>query len=114
VIGFAQRMIRDHTQTSQALAQATASAGLKPPPKSVGAANAPFLAALQSLRAREFDQGYWRQQMLAHAAALVVEQKYAATGDTPSVRQAAAAAVPVIQAHLTMAQQMASRTANGS
>lgn len=106
VLGFARRMIQDHGNTSLTLQQATARAGLEPPPKGLGAAQAPFLAALQSARGGEFDRMYWHQQALAHRSALVVEQRYAADGDTAAVRQVAAAAVPIIQAHLAMAEQM--------
>ena len=109
VIAFAQRMIRDHGETMGTLQKATARAGLKPPPMAVSAGQAPFLAALQSHRGREFDKLYWRQQLLAHRSALVVQQQYAATGDTPAIREAAAAAVPLIQSHLAMAEQMSAK-----
>lgn len=111
VRAFAQRMIADHGQTSQTLQQATARDGLKPPPMGVGADQAPLLGALQGLRGREFDQAYWRHQALGHQSALTATQMYAANGDDPAVRQAAASAVPIIQAHLQMAEQMAAATA---
>ena len=98
VIAFARQMIHDHEGTSRALAQAAASAGLKPPPQIVGSAQAPLLANLQSQRGEAFDRNYIKQQVLAHYAALVVQQMYAASGDTPAIRQVAMAAVPVIRA----------------
>lgn len=106
VLAFAQAMIRDHGETSRMLQAATKQAGLEPPPMGVGAGQSPFLAALQSQSGPEFDRTYWKHQMLAHRSALTVEQQYAANGDTPAVRQAAAAAVPVIQSHLAMAERM--------
>ena len=110
VLSFARQMIHDHGETSRALQDAAARAGLNPPPMVVGANQAPFLAAVQSLRGPEFDKAYWRQQALAHRAALTVEQAYATKGDTPAVRQAAAAAVPTIQSHLAMAEQMVAKS----
>ena len=109
VLAFARQMIHDHGETSRALQEATMRAGLKPPPMAVGANQAPFLAALQSMRGPEFDKTYWRQQALAHRSALTVEQGYATDGDTPAIRQAAAAAIPTIQAHLAMAEQMVAK-----
>ena len=109
---FAERMIREHGGTAEALRQATAQSGLAPPPMQVGSGQAQFLAALQSMRGREFDRAYLRQQALAHRSALAVEQAYAASGDDPAVRQAAAAAVPVIAAHLAMAERL--EAASGS
>jgi putative membrane protein len=103
---FAQQMIQEHTRTSQALQDATARAGLKPPPKTVGADQAPLLGALQGLRGPDFDRAYWKHQALGHRSALTETQKYATTGDNPAVRQAAQAALPIIQAHLQMAERM--------
>lgn len=106
VRAFAQKMVAEHGQTSQALTMATMRAGVAPPPMGVGADQAPLLAALQSLRGHDFDVAYWRHQVLAHNFALTTTKLYAANGDNPEVRQAAASAVPVISAHLTTAQQM--------
>jgi len=103
---FAQQMLRDHGQLRQALGQATARAGMMPPPTSVGADQAPLLAALQSLHGADFDRAYWQHQALAHRSALTATQSYAANGDSAPVREAAAAAVPIITAHLGMAEQM--------
>ena len=109
ILAFARQMVHDHGETSRALQEATARAGLKPPPMAVGANQAPFLAALQSMRGPDFDQTFWRQQAMAHRAALTVEQGYATSGDTPAIRQAATAAIPTIKAHLTMAEQMVAK-----
>jgi putative membrane protein len=99
-------MISAHQQTSAGLIQAVTSAGLQPPKPGVGGDQSAFLAALQSQRGADFDKTYIRQQVLAHRAALVVEQDYAASGDNPTIKQAAAATVPIISAHLHMAEQM--------
>jgi len=106
VRAFAQQMLHDHGQLSQSLSKAAASAGVAPPPTGVGADQAPLLAALQGLHGAEFDRAYWQHQALAHRSALTATQGYAANGDSAPVRQAATAAVPVITAHLAMAEQM--------
>jgi putative membrane protein len=110
VIAFAQQMIRDHGETTQRLEQATALAGLPPPPMSVGASQSPFLASLQSLRGPDFDRAYWQQQALAHRSTLVVEQAYATSGDDPAIRSVAAAAIRIISSHLAVAEQMQAKT----
>ena len=112
VRAFAEMMIREHGQTSQALKQAAERSGLASPMMDVGAGLSPFLAALQSARGQEFDRTYWRQQALAHRSALTTAQAYAASGDDPDVRQAAVSAVPIISAHLAMAEQMAAQAGN--
>jgi putative membrane protein len=106
VRAFAQQMIPAHQQTSASLTQAVTSAGLQLPKPGLGGDQSAFLAALQSQRGADFDKTYVRQQILAHRAALVVEQGYAASGDDPAIKQAAAATVPIITAHLQMAEQM--------
>ena len=109
VRAFAEQMIRDHEETGRTLRQATTSSGLEPPPMGLGDDQARLLSELQSLRGREFDRAYARHQALAHRSALVVEQGYAASGDVPAVRQAAASAVQMISAHLAAADQLHAR-----
>ncbi len=106
VIAFANQILRDHGTTSASLAAATAKAQLDPPPIELNTGQAAFLAALQSARGETFDRLYWRQQALGHRSALTVEQRYAATGDMPPLRDAARQAIPVIEAHLAMAERM--------
>jgi putative membrane protein len=106
VRAFAQQMIADHTQTTQALQQAGQASNLPPPDPGVGAGNAPFLAALQGQTGAAFDRAYLDQQVLKHHEALIVEQGYAANGADPNLRQAAQAATPHIRHHLEMAERL--------
>jgi putative membrane protein len=103
---FAEHMIHDHGETTRALVQAAARSGLEPPPAGISSDQAALLGALQSLRGHDFDVAYLRQQMIAHSGALAVEQQYARSGDDPAVRAAAAAATPMIAAHLAMVEQL--------
>lgn len=104
---LAQQMIDAHRQTTQTLLQAVAKAGVQPPKPGMSGDQAMFLASLQSQRGADFDRTYLRHQRLAHSAALAVESGYAETGDDATIRQVAASTVPIITAHLTMADQMA-------
>jgi putative membrane protein len=111
---FARQMIHDHGETSQKLSEAAMGTGLKPPPMAVGASQSPFLAALQSARGHDFDKTYWQQQALAHRSALITTQHYAERGDNTAIRDAATAAIPMIQRHLAMAEQMTRTLESGS
>ena len=106
VRSFAQQMIQDHTQTSEALRQAVAASGLPPPPPAMSSDQAMWLSSLQSLRGASFDQAYARQQVLAHRQALAVQQSYADGGKDTNLRKTAASAVPMIQHHLQVATQI--------
>lgn len=103
---YAQRMLRDHAESSRALQQATARSGLKPPPMGVSEDQGHLLGALQNMKGRDFDRAYLTHQALSHHAALTVDQRYAATGDTPSVRQVASSAVPTVSSHLSEVEQL--------
>jgi putative membrane protein len=106
VRAFATRMLQDHQQLSQAVRDAAARSGLKPPEMAMSADQAQWLGALQSASGSEFDKLYLRHQTLAHRSALAVEQIYAKSGDDPKLRQLATSAVPLISAHGDMANQM--------
>ena len=86
---------------------------MKPPSPGISNDQSQFLGALQSQRGADFDRTYIRQQVLAHRAALVVEQGYASFGDDAAIRQAATSTVPIIASHLAMAEQMQAKSANG-
>ena len=103
---FAQEMIRDHTQTTQTLQQAAATAGLPPPPMALSGDQSMLLSSLQSQRGPDFDKTYVRHQILGHTQALTVERGYADGGSDAAVRRAASSAVPLIQHHLDMARKL--------
>ena len=107
VRNFANMMIADHSRLNQAVAAAATAAGLTPP--------APVLlpndqAMLDQLRASgsgaNFDLAYKNAQISGHQAALQLMQTYAAGGDVPALRNAAAQAIPVVQMHLNQAQML--------
>ena len=105
---FAQQMIADHTRSGDGLRQAAGASGLAPPPPSMSSDQASMLSALQSLRGADFDKTYARQQVVAHAQALAVEQSYATAGKDANLRKVAQSDVPMIQHHLQMAQEISS------
>lgn len=106
VRAFAQQMIQDHMRTSQALMQAVMKSGLPQPPMGLNQDQSHLLYGLQSLKGPEFDRLYATQQALAHQEAVTTIQGYAARGSDPNLKQAAMAALPLIQHHLEMAMQL--------
>ena len=105
VRAFAARMLQDHQQLAGALRDAATRSGLKPPEMAMSVDQAQLLGALQSVSGKEFDNLYFKQQMLAYRSALTVEEMYAKTGDDPNLRQLATSAVPLISSHSDMANQ---------
>jgi putative membrane protein len=109
VRAFATRMLQDHQQHAQAVVDAAARSGLKPPEMAMSADQAQWLGALQSVKGVDFDKLYVRQQMLAHSSALAVVQIYATAGDYPEVRQMATSTLPLLTAHGDMVNQLGSK-----
>lgn len=106
VRAFAEKMIADHVALDRTLAETAVKAGLKPPGAGVGADQAPLLASMQGLTGPAFDQAYLQHQQLAHRAALVEAQGYAASGDNAAIRVFAGSAAKTIDAHRAMADRM--------
>lgn len=106
VRAFATMIIGDHTMLTNAALSAAVAGGVTPPPPELSPAQKAMVTQLINASPAAFDRTYLQQQVPAHRQALSMNQGYSRSGDTASLRQAAAAAVPKIQAHLTEAQQL--------
>lgn len=97
---FAQMMIDDHTQSSQALKQAVAETGQGyTMPTELDAEHRAQIDILKSLNGPDFDREYMSQQMAAHRKALTMLKAYGAGGDRAELRQFAQATIPAVQKH---------------
>lgn len=99
VKNFAQMMVSDHAKTSAAVMAAAKQASIGNP----GGPNERHVSMLKQLREAGHDKMerlYVSQQVTAHEEALALHQGYAAQGDNPGLRAAAAQAVPIVQRHL--------------
>ncbi|AQR62607.1 hypothetical protein BZG35_13840 [Brevundimonas sp. LM2] len=106
---FAEMMIAHHTKTSADATAAAQAAGLTPPAPMLSAPQAAMVAALRGYEGVERDRLYLTQQMMAHKEALGVMRTYSETGDTPQLRTAAGATVPIVQRHLSEVERLARR-----
>jgi putative membrane protein len=103
---FAQQMIAEHTRLAEDIRRAAMASGMPPPEPGMSSDQASLLSSLQSVRGADFDKTYARQQELAHAQAIVVDESFAMAGSDPNLRKAAQSALPSIRYHLKMAQQL--------
>ena len=107
VRNFANMMIADHSRLNQAVAAAATSARLTPPaPVLLPSDQAMFDQVRAAGAGPGFDLAYKNAQITAHQNALQLMQAFAANGDVPALRNAAAQAVPVVQMHLNQAQAL--------
>lgn len=103
---FAQMMIDHHTKTTADAVTAARAAGLTPVPPMLDAPKAAMVAALRQYSGVERDRLYLVQQQMAHKEALGLQKTYAETGETPQLRSAARATVPIVEAHLAELQRL--------
>lgn len=105
---FGEKMISDHTDSTQMVGSALMQSGrsMAPPPPPLRADHQQMLAQLQGMSGMDFDKMYVTQQLLAHQEALMVQQGYAAKGDDPNLRAAASKIVPVVKMHIAMLKRM--------
>lgn len=106
VRAFAQMLNRHHRQTTRQLMAAARAARMSPPAPALMPMQADMIRDLRQARGRAFDDLFIKQQVTAHEMALSLHRNYAASGDTPALRKTAQAAVPIIQQHLSRAQQL--------
>jgi putative membrane protein len=105
---FAQRMVSDHTTmgnewTSLAgrLRLGTTSA--------LNAGQQQLLSRLSTLPAADFDREYMSYSVQDHQTNIATFQRLGPSAQSPEVRQLAAKGLPVLEQHLTMAQQVATQ-----
>jgi putative membrane protein len=97
---FATMMIADHTQSTQMVRDAAASAGFHPMPAELSPRQLRMLADLRAARGERRDAIYLDQQREGHLDALKLHQDYALNGGIPAIKATAAKIVPVVQHHI--------------
>lgn len=112
---FAQMMIDHHTKTTAALKQAAAGADVQLP-TAMDERRQGLVDNLRQAPAGGFDGVFKAQQIAAHEEALTLHRTYAEAGENAQLKAAAAAAVPIVEQHLTAARALpeAGQAAAGS
>ncbi|MUG92931.1 DUF4142 domain-containing protein [Scytonema sp. UIC 10036] len=105
VRNFAQRMIKEHTNSSQQLTKIAQQKGYKLP-TTLGDANRALLTQLTNASGTNFDQAYMQGQVTAHTKTLANYQNYISNGTDAELKAFANKVAPVVAEHLKMAQSM--------
>jgi putative membrane protein len=104
---FAERMIREHTETSNELKQLVQSGKVRADlPPMLDAEHQKKLDDLKKLSGRELDRQYDRMQLQAHQEAVDLFGRYAQGGDNTDLKAWAAKTLPHLREHLAMAQKL--------
>ncbi len=102
---FAQRMIDDHSKTTQQLAAIAQTKGTNPQPMMTSDQEG-IISGLQGASGRAFNADYVRGQNTNHRMAVQVFQTEIASGTDPDLHAFAQQTLPIIQDHLAMAQRL--------
>jgi len=104
---FANRMVRDHTMTTQQIAMVLQANGTPVvTPAALDPRHVTMINDLAVAQGADFDRRYAIQQVSAHREAVDLLQNYAQSGDNPALRQWAMQTLPMIQEHLRLAQML--------
>jgi putative membrane protein len=107
---FANRMVADHTQSTQTLVTAASQAGLPAaPPPALDSRRQAMLDQLKSAPTPDFDRLYLQQQLMAHDEALRLHENYAKSGDNAALRPVAGQVAGVVRQHIVMLKDLGAR-----
>jgi putative membrane protein len=105
---FAQRMVSDHTTMGNEWTSLASRLRLGTT-SALDATQQQLLSQLTSVPAADFDRQYMSTMVQDHQNNIATFQRLGPSAQSPEVRQLAAKGLPVLEQHLTMAQQVASQ-----
>jgi putative membrane protein len=104
---FAEKMVKDHQQTSSELKTLIDSGKVHASlPVALDAEHQKLLDDLKAKQGNQFDQAYDRMQIAAHEQAVALFEDYARNGDNPDLKSWAMKTLPHLQEHLAMAKRL--------
>jgi putative membrane protein len=100
---FADRMITDHTKTTEELSDRAKKANV-PIPTAMDSSHQSMLDKLKSLNGDNFRKQYFDDQVSGHKQAVSLFERYGKGGENPDLKSWAAETLPILQHHLEMAK----------
>jgi len=104
---FAEKMVKDHQQTSTELKQLVSDGKVKATlPTALDAEHQKKLDDLKAKSGKDFDTAYDRMQVQAHEEAVALFEQYSKDGDDADLKAWAAKTLPHLKEHLAMAKRL--------
>jgi putative membrane protein len=104
---FAEKMVKDHQQTSKELKGLVESGKVKATlPTALDPEHQKKLDELKSKSGKEFDRAYDQMQLQAHEEAVALFEQYSQSGDNPDLKSWAAKTLLHLKEHLAMAKKL--------
>ena len=105
---FAQRMVSDHTTMGNEWTSLASRLRLGTT-SALNAGQQQLLSRLTTIPAADFDREYMSWAVQDHQTNIATFQRLGPSAQSPELRQLAAKGLPILEQHLTMAQQVASQ-----
>ena len=107
---FAQRMVHDHTQTTEQLKHLVNGGKVKVQlPAELDDDHKQMLEKLRGESGADFSKDYNQMQLTGHKEAVALFEAYAKSGDNEALKSWAAKTLPHLQEHLAMAEKLSQR-----
>jgi putative membrane protein len=104
---FAEKMVTDHTKTSEELKGLVSGGKVKAEiPAAMDDSHKSKLEKLKGLNGKDFDEQYADDQQAAHKDAVSLFERYSKGGDNADLKAFAGKHLPHLQEHLKMAQDL--------
>jgi putative membrane protein len=104
---FAERMVKDHQQTSTELKNLVNSGKVPGPlPTSLDADHQKQFDELKFKSGKDFDRAYDQMQLQAHEEAVALFEQYSQAGENPDLKEWAVQTLPHLKEHLAMAKEL--------
>lgn len=104
---FAQRMLTDHTKTTNELKSMVSSGKIKAElPTSLDRPHESKLETLKKASGKNFTTDFNSYQISAHQDAVSLFERYAKSGDNPELKEWASSTLPTLKQHLEMANEL--------
>jgi putative membrane protein len=113
VKNFADRMVQDHSKANQELVTVASSLGVDVP-KALDAEHQRLSQKLAGLHGKAFDEEYMRAMLDDHNKTVMLFQAEERSGQNPELKQFAQKALPILQTHQKMAQELSRKVTTAS
>jgi putative membrane protein len=106
---FTQKLISDHEQLDQQMQSTMSQLGISMPQNAMTPSEKQLKTRLQSLSGAQFDQAFVAAQVKDHQKDVREVKQHLQSASNPQVKGLLQSALPVLQQHLQMAQQLQSQ-----
>lgn len=106
VRAYAEMLLRDHTRSSVALAEAARRGGFVPAAGILDSSQQVMLNQLQNSGTGTADALYVSQKIDAHARAYALHRNYGLSGDSVELREHATMIAPIVREHQAAAERL--------